>query len=430
MQSIERASALARLVLPTPGTSSMSRWPSASRQSSASSMTSGLPWITRSMLRGIASNELGEARRRGARSGGRGLRRHEVSTLDARSPVGHGANGTVRGRATAGRSDSSRPGSVGLLAGGPSASASLCRTARPAAVLAVDIGGTKLAAGIVDGGRRRSSPQAAWPPTVRDAEAGCRAARRRRPRPTLGRAAWRRPVVCGVGCGGPMTPGGEAVSPLNIHGVAATSRCGRRLAEVDRASTCSSTTTPRRWRWARAGSAAPSGSRDYLAMVVSTGVGGGIVLDGRLLDGADGQRRPHRPRDRRARRRPPVRLRRARLPRGRGVGHRHRGDHRAAAGRGAARGRRRRTGTLVGRAVASVAALLDLRLAVVAGSVALGFGDAFFAAAQAEIDRCWPGSTTPPGAASARPGSAPTARSSAPPPSASRGLRPADPWLR
>jgi glucokinase len=45
-------------------------------------------------------------------------------------------------------------------------------------------------------------------------------------------------------------------------------------------------------------------------------------------------------------------------------------------------------GTMVGRAVASVANLLDLRLAVVAGSVALGFGEPFFAAAQAEIDRC------------------------------------------
>jgi len=45
-----------------------------------------------------------------------------------------------------------------------------------------------------------------------------------------------------------------------------------------------------------------------------------------------------------------------------------------------------RTGKLVGRAVASVANLLDLRLAVVAGSVALGFGGRFFAAAQAEID--------------------------------------------
>jgi glucokinase len=36
--------------------------------------------------------------------------------------------------------------------------------------------------------------------------------------------------------------------------------------------------------------------------------------------------------------------------------------------------------------VASVAALLDLPLALVAGSVALGYGDDFFAAAQQEID--------------------------------------------
>src|ERR1019366_6402032 len=39
------------------------------------------------------------------------------------------------------------------------------------------------------------------------------------------------------------------------------------------------------------------------------------------------------------------------------------------------------------RAVASVANLLDLELAVVAGSVALGFGEPFFAAARVEIAR-------------------------------------------
>jgi len=33
---------------------------------------------------------------------------------------------------------------------------------------------------------------------------------------------------------------------------------------------------------------AAAGVRDYIAMVVSTGIGGGIVVDGRLLDGADG----------------------------------------------------------------------------------------------------------------------------------------------
>jgi glucokinase len=50
-------------------------------------------------------------------------------------------------------------------------------------------------------------------------------------------------------------------------------------------------------------------------------------------------------------------------------------------------GVRRRTGRLVGEALGSVVALLDLRLAVVAGSVALGYGEPFFAAAQDALDR-------------------------------------------
>jgi glucokinase len=41
----------------------------------------------------------------------------------------------------------------------------------------------------------------------------------------------------------------------------------------------------------------------------------------------------------------------------------------------------------VGQAVASVAALLDLRLAGVAGSVARGFADDFVGPAQDEVDR-------------------------------------------
>ena len=45
-QSMDRASALASMVLPTPGTSSISRWPSASRTVSESRTTSGLPSIT------------------------------------------------------------------------------------------------------------------------------------------------------------------------------------------------------------------------------------------------------------------------------------------------------------------------------------------------------------------------------------------------
>jgi len=49
-ESMDRASALASIVLPTPGTSSMSRWPSASSTVSVVLTTSDLPSITFSMF--------------------------------------------------------------------------------------------------------------------------------------------------------------------------------------------------------------------------------------------------------------------------------------------------------------------------------------------------------------------------------------------
>jgi glucokinase len=130
---------------------------------------------------------------------------------------------------------------------------------------------------------------------------------------------------------------------------------------------------------------AAAGVADFVGMVVSTGVGGGIVLDGRLLDGTDGN----------AGHIGHITVE----PDGHPCGCGARGCLEAeASGTGIARITGRpaaeagpdvvvRTGTLVGRAVASVANLLDLRLAVVAGSVALGYGPPFFAAAQAELDR-------------------------------------------
>jgi glucokinase len=129
---------------------------------------------------------------------------------------------------------------------------------------------------------------------------------------------------------------------------------------------------------------AAAGVGAYIGMVVSTGVGGGIVLDGRLLDGQAGNAghighvvvepggRPC-------------------FCGGQGCleGEASGRAIEAITGRPAAEASPEvieRTGRLVGRAVASVANLLDLRLAVVAGSVALGFGGRFFSAAQAEID--------------------------------------------
>jgi glucokinase len=245
------------------------------------------------------------------------------------------------------------------------------------AVLAVDVGGTKLAVGRVDPTGRLTDRHAAPTPGLAPAEdmwdvlASLVAATRRGDE-----------VVVGVGSGGPMAPGGETVSPLNTPAWRDFPLRGR-LAELTGLPTfvdndAKALALGEGWVGAAAG------VRDFIAMVVSTGVGGGIVLDGRLLDGAGGN----------AGHIGHVIV----VPDGRrcacgaqgcleaeasgpSIGAATGGDP-AAAGEEV----RRRTGMLVGRAVASVANLLDLRLAVVAGSVALGYGDTFFAAAQAELD--------------------------------------------
>jgi glucokinase len=250
-------------------------------------------------------------------------------------------------------------------------------------VLAVDIGGTKLAAGVVtDDGTLVERASIATPRTT-DAEAlfaaltslidGLDAAERERG------------VAVGVGCGGPMSRGGEAVSPLNIPAWRAFPLRARLVdryglpVHVD--NDAKALALGEGWTGAAAGVA------DYIGMVVSTGIGGGIVLDGRMLDGADGN----------AGHIGHVIVE----PDGHTCGCGARGCVEAEAS-GTAIARitgappkdappevRERTGRLVGRAIASVANLLDLSLAVVSGSVALGYGDTFFRAAQAEIDeRC------------------------------------------
>ncbi len=139
-------------------------------------------------------------------------------------------------------------------------------------VLAVDIGGTKLAASRWDGGlgevHRAATGQDPWGAlcTLLDPLAD-------------GVDAF------GVGCGGPMTwPVGE-VSPLNIP---AWRGFGLRSALADRYG------VPVRLHndavCAAAGEHWKGGwhTDNLLGVVVSTGVGGGIVSGGRLLDGAAG----------------------------------------------------------------------------------------------------------------------------------------------
>lgn len=245
-------------------------------------------------------------------------------------------------------------------------------------MLAVDIGGTKVAAAIVDGQGRIQTQVVAPTPVSDDAEVvfGSVSA-------AIGKVCRGEDVaVCGVGCGGPMSAGGETVSPLNIGAWREFPLRGRlqHLLGVPVVVENDAKALALGEGWL----GAARGVQNYVAMVVSTGVGGGIVLDGRLLDGAHGNA-GH-------------------------IGHvvvEPDGRPCACGGRGcleaeasglaieSSTGRpamdasttiRRRTGTLVGRAVATVANLLDLELAVVAGSVALGFGEPFFVAAQAEIE--------------------------------------------
>ena len=246
------------------------------------------------------------------------------------------------------------------------------------AYLAVDIGGTKLSCGVVSlDGRVLAQERCATPPTqVWDTLASLVG------RVTAG-AAHLQLIACGVGAGGPMSDNGDKVSTLSIpswRNFALRSS----LAQLTGLATfvdndAKAVVLGETW------CGAAVGCRDVIGMVVSTGVGGGIITDGRLLDGDSGN----------AGHIGHICV----VPNGRLCKCGARGCLEAVAsgtaiaemtGQPAAHAPAHvieQTGMYVGRAVASVAALLDLRLAVIGGSVALGFGEPFFRAAQTEADR-------------------------------------------
>lgn len=251
------------------------------------------------------------------------------------------------------------------------------RTTGSDMVLAVDIGGTKMAAALVDR-RGRIGWRSSVPTPFAASEEGLWA--------TLAGLVAEAQLhgearVCGVGCGGPMEPGGETVSPLNIPGWRRFPLRSRLAAHTGLPTWIDNDAKALALGEGWVGGAV--GRRNYLSMVVSTGVGGGIVLDGRLLQGGSGN----------AGHIGHVIV----VPGGRVCGCGARGCLEAEAsgtaiaaitGRPAAEAGLEvieRSGHLVGRAVGTVANLLDLGLAMVAGSVAFGFGEPFFEAARAEL---------------------------------------------
>lgn len=243
----------------------------------------------------------------------------------------------------------------------------------PRTVLAVDVGSTKIAAAVVDDDGRVLRG-ATWPtPRGLDGEevfdAVLSAVRASEPAGVL---------ACGVGCIGPMTRGGETVSPLNTPGWRGFPLLSRLTAELDVPVVVDNDAKALALGEAWKGAGVGVGS--FLAMVVSTGVGGGLVVDGRLLDGAEGN----------AGHVGHVVV----VPGGELCGCGGRGCLEAEIS-GTAIARRTgapaaqaapeevaRAGRLLGEGLASVVNLLDLELVAVGGSVALGFADPFFAAAE------------------------------------------------
>ncbi len=156
------------------------------------------------------------------------------------------------------------------------------------AVLALDIGGTKLAAGLVDGtGRVHSflvtpTPVADGPEPVLDvlfalgrkavADAG---------------VAWPDVAAVGIGCGGPLDAGlGVLLSPPHLPGwrdVPVTALAAEAFgvpAVLDNDGTAAAEAEHR--------FGAGVGTTQMVYLTLSTGVGGGAVLDGRVYRGATG----------------------------------------------------------------------------------------------------------------------------------------------
>jgi glucokinase len=152
------------------------------------------------------------------------------------------------------------------------------------AALAIDIGGTKMAAAVVSAdGQMLSLDRIATSPSA-DAD-GLFESLDRLCRSVISASGVSVSAI-GVGCGGPMQYPAGIVSPLNIPAW----RSFPLLARLSDAfvlpcvvdNDAKALALGERWK------GAGRGSDNMLGMVVSTGVGGGIILDGRLLHGFAG----------------------------------------------------------------------------------------------------------------------------------------------
>jgi glucokinase len=154
--------------------------------------------------------------------------------------------------------------------------------ASPSAVLAVDIGGTKLAAALVERtGRVARRGQRPTPPAAGAEQLFADLAAL-----VTDLLAGGRPAAVGIGCGGPMDRATGRVSPLNIPGWRDFPLRDELRTLLDSPVVLHNDAVAMALGEQRYG--AGRGRAAFLGIVVSTGVGGGLVLDGRVLSGHTG----------------------------------------------------------------------------------------------------------------------------------------------
>ncbi|WNI19262.1 ROK family protein [Actinacidiphila sp. ITFR-21] len=153
-------------------------------------------------------------------------------------------------------------------------------------VAALDIGGTKIAGALVDAEGRLLLRSRRWTPAAEDAETVMRAVAE-----VLAelRAApgWPAVVAVGIGSAGPVDAAHGTVSPVNVPGWRAfplVPRVAEAVGGLPVVLTGDGVAIAAAEHW----QGAARGYDNALCMVVSTGVGGGLVLGGALLSGPTG----------------------------------------------------------------------------------------------------------------------------------------------
>ncbi|WP_066371652.1 ROK family protein [Herbidospora mongoliensis] len=152
------------------------------------------------------------------------------------------------------------------------------------AVLAIDIGGTKCAVALTDASGKIVTSEVAPTPPDDDAETQWRALLS-----LIDSTVGAEQVEgVGVGCGGPMTWPDGVVAPLNMpgwrDGFPVVARLRERFPGVPVRIHNDAIALAVAEHWKGAG----QGVSNMIGMVVSTGVGGGLILDGRLINGGTG----------------------------------------------------------------------------------------------------------------------------------------------